>query len=109
MVFSIERTTIDTNIPILARLHSDPAQPGHCIDEDLLEICRISGPSIHNGPGLGVCEEDLIRGEQAHPLLEILEVRIIKRIGRVWVHVDGYPGVHILWAHRLQLGRIILV
>lgn len=95
MVFSIERRTINTNIPILARLHSDPAQPGHCIDEDFLEICRISGPSINKGAGPGVCEEDFIRGEQALPLLEILEVHVIKRLGRVWVHVDGYPGVHI--------------
>lgn len=58
------------------------------------------------GPGPAVCKEDFIGGEKAHALLKILEVHIIKDLRRVWIHVNSDPGVHILRAHSLKLGRI---
>lgn len=43
------------------------------------------------------------------PEFKILEIDIVKGSGRVWVHVDGYVGVHIFWTHLLELSCIRFV
>ncbi|KAL6993831.1 hypothetical protein U1Q18_011944 [Sarracenia purpurea var. burkii] len=88
-----------TDVPPGSGLDSDPAQFDHGCGEGPLESKLISRPVIDNGPGARVRKEDLVRCEEALALLEVLEVDVVEGVGSVWVHVYGYPGVHIPWAH----------
>lgn len=90
-------------------LDPDSAQLGHGSDKGPLKGIRVLGPCIDGGLGPAISKEDLVRCEEAHPLLEVLVVYIVKGPGSAWVHVDGYRGVHILGTHSLQLGHVCLV
>lgn len=99
----IKCSTVPTNVAMLPCLYSHSSQLGNGTDEGFLEGLRVGGPRIYGGSGPGVREQNLVRGEQALALLQILVVHVVEFVGRVWVHVDGYPRVHPLGAHLSKL------
>lgn len=95
-----------SDVPPRPSLDADAAELGHGGDEGPFEGCGVLGPGVDSGAGTGVGMEDLIGGEEAQPLLEVLEVDIVEGPRGDGVHVDGDPGVDVARAHGLQLRRV---
>lgn len=106
---SIERRTVSTNVAAASCLYPHSPQLGYGSNEGILEGLRAGGPCIYGWLGSGICEQNLVRGEQALALLQVLVVHVVKYPGRGWVHVDGYRGIHVPRTHLLKLGCIRLV
>lgn len=101
IVISIESSTIASNVPVSTGLDADPAQFSHGFNKGLIEGLGVAGPRVHCGPGPAVGEQNLVRREQAHSLLEVSEVYVVKGSGRDGVHVDRHSRVHVPRAHLL--------
>lgn len=105
----LKHRTIGTDFAISCSLDSNTTQFGHSSNEVSVENVSIRSKGINGVPGPLVGEEDLVRGEEALSLLEVLVINIVESSGSGWVHVDGNPLVHVPWAHLLQLGCVLPV
>lgn len=105
----VKCSTVKTDIPVPPGLDPDPTQFSKGLDKTRIKGFRVQGPRVDCAFGSCVREENLVRGEQSLPLLQILKIGIVEGFGRGGVHVDGYPGVHISRAHVLELGRVLPV
>ena len=101
VVVSVENTAVASDVPVSTALHAHPPQLRHGVNKRLIKGLGISGPCVHRGSGSRVREQNLVRREQTHSLLEVLEVYVVECSRRDWVHVDRHSGVHILRAHLL--------
>lgn len=87
-------------------LDPDPTHLCDRGDEGLLECRVVRCEQVDRGPRSRICEQRLVRDEEALSLLEVLEVDVVERLRRCGVHVDGDSGVHVDRAHLPQLQRV---
>lgn len=90
-------------------LDTNPSKLGNGGNEGLLEGGLVGREDVHDAPRSRIREEDLVGGEEACTLLEVLEVLVVKRLRGDRVHVDGNGWVSFLGAHLLQLPSICWV
>lgn len=98
----VESTAVSANVAIGSGLDTDTTQLGHGSNEGSVEGLSTMSPNLDSGSRPCVTEEHLVGSEEAHSLLQILEVHIVEPCGCVWVHVYGYPWIHVSWAHLLK-------
>lgn len=105
----LKQRTIGTNFAVSCCLNSNTTQFGDSGNEVRVENVSIWSKGINSVPGPLVSEEDLIRGEKALSLLEVLVINVIESSGSGWVHVNGNPWIHVPRAHLLQLDCVLPV
>ena len=94
------------NLALVSSLHPHSSKLSDSTHKSPPKSCIACCKLIHSRPWSCVCKQCLIRGEQTHTLLKILEVGIVKGLRRGRVHVNGNSWVHPCWAHLPQLQSI---
>lgn len=90
----VDSGTINPNLTLIPSLNPHPSQLSDGGNKSVVESVLTGGKEVDGGLGPCVGEEDLVGGEEALALLEVLEVLIVEGLGSDRVHVDGDPGVH---------------
>lgn len=102
----VDAGAIQSNFTFIASEDANSSQLGDGSNESVLKSFGIGCEEVHGRLGSWIGEQSLIRGEQALPLLEVLEVDVVKCPWCVGVHVNGDSGVHLQGTHLSQLQSI---
>jgi hypothetical protein len=107
VIRSVEEGAVPADVPLRGvGLDADAAEPGHGVDEGLLEVGGVLRPRHDGGLRAGVGVEHLVGGEEPPAIDQVDEVLVVEGLRGDGVQLQRDVGVHPRRARRLQVRRV---